>query len=418
MKRDRALLMKYGGLVLLGCLLLLLYGYQLQQPSKPYYDEVHYVRFIRGLINQNVYLKRSNVHPPLWHLMVAGCVKLFGDHSWVWRIVSLISGIGLIGVMYPLTKQITRDSAAAGLAVFFFVFDCLAISQARSAMMNSFMLLCMMASLLFFLRAFGPDGAINRKSYRCAGIFLGLALASKLVSLNMFLFFGVILFRECWAHKENRKIILTESVLSFFVLPLIIFVAAHAVIPFCKDRSLVDIWKITAFHLKYNIGMRQTHGYSSHWWSWPLMFRPIWFYFKGQDWDTPMAQASGILGIGNPLIFWLIPLIVAYHIWQWAARRSSASGLVLLGFFTQWLSYALVGRLQFFHYFYNATPFVAMGLAMIVIRLWRWGSTGQWIVTIYMALVVFMFFYWYPLLTGLPVTQQFYENHVWFRSWV
>ena len=148
------------------------------------------------------------------------------------------------------------------------------------------------------------------------------------------------------------------------------------------------------------------------------MLRPIWFYFDAQRFGKPEAVIKGILCIGNPAIFWMIPVAIGYLIWDFCKRRAWASGLVLLGFFTQWLPYAFFGRLKFFHYFYTAMPFVAMALALLLSRLWAWGKPGRVIVVLYLILVAGMFVYWYPLLTALPVSGKFFQHHMWFKKWI
>ena len=404
--------------ILLVMLLLFVWGYQLHLPGQLYYDENQCIRFTRELTYNNNYSEFYNVHPPLWHLAVMSCIKLFGDYSWVWRIVSLISGVGVIYLLYQLTQKITGDAAVAALAVFASVFDCISLTQARIAMMNSFMLFFMLACLLYLLKAFPKGEPINKRVLRLSGIFLGIALATKLLALNLFLFIAVILAQEAFKRKPERSIILKEAGIFLFAVPLLMHFAVHLVIIFYKDRTLADIWKIWIFHIKYLAGLKEAHTYASKFWSWPLLLRPIWFYFKADYWNTPAARVYGILCIGNPAIFWLIPAIIGNLLWDFLRKKSAVSGLVLLGFFTQWLFPFALMKLTFFHYFYTAMPFVAMGLGLLIIRVWRTGKFGRGIVIAYLVLVAAMFVYWYPLLTGLSIPQWYYNQHMWFRSWI
>jgi len=77
-----------------------------------------------------------------------------------------------------------------------------------------------------------------------------------------------------------------------------------------------------------------------------------------------------------------------------------------------------IGRVQFFHFFYTAMPFVCMAVAVHLSDLWRQGRGGRVLVAAYLGLVAAMFFYWYPLLTGWPVSHAFFKQHMWFRSWI
>lgn len=399
--------------ILLGILLLFVYGYQLHHPPEPYYDEVHYVKFVRQLIYENYYNFYANTHPPLWHLLVALCIEIFGDFSFPWRIVSLSAGLGVLYLVYSLTKKITASPQIAALATFFMAFDCLSLTQARIAM-NSLMLLFMLLSLSHFLDAFKKEKPFNSSSLRNAGIFFGLALSTKFISLKMLLFLIPLFILELKNRKNERSFILRDILLYFLVAPLAIFLCVYLFVPLLKDSTFTDIWKIFAFQTKYHLTTQQTHTYGSRWWSWPLMFRPIWFYYQKQ----PNATVSGILCIGNPAIFWLIPIIVGNLFWGFFRKKSTVSGLILLGFLTQWLSHALVRRVQFFHHFYTAMPFVAMGLGLLIIRVWRMGKVGRGIVIAYLILVAAMFVYWYPLLAGLSIPHEYYKQHMWFRSWI
>ncbi len=404
--------------LLLGILLFFVYGYKLHLPAQPYYDETQYIRFTWELIYNNNYSEFYNVHPPLWYLVVMSCIKLFGDYAWVWRMTSLIAGAGVVFLIYKIAKKITDDRAVAGLAAFFSVFDCISLTQARIAMMNSFLLFFMLACLWYLLKAF-PDGKpLNKTALRLSGIFFGIALATKLLALNLFLFIAVIIVREALKSRTERSVLLKEAGIFLFVLPLAMHFAVHLVAVFYKDRTLVDVWKIWIFHIKYLVGLRETHAYASKFWSWPFMLRPIWFYFKADCWNTPAGTVSGILCIGNPAIFWLIPVIMGNLLWEFFRKKSSVSGLVLLGFLTQWLFPFALMKLTFFHYFYTAMPFVAMGLSLLMMRIWQAGKFGRGIVIAYLILVAAMFVYWYPLLTGLSIPQNYYQQHMWFKSWI
>ena len=123
------------------CLLIIyLYGFGLGFPSKQYYDEEHYVKFVRHLIYDHQYDVYSNNHPPLFHLLTAVSIKLLGDVSYAWRVVSFGAGLGVLLMTYMLAKKISNDSFMACFAVFFSVFDFISLTQARIAMMSSLVL--------------------------------------------------------------------------------------------------------------------------------------------------------------------------------------------------------------------------------------------------------------------------------------
>lgn len=405
---------KYIGVILLALCVVVLYGYRLNFPPEPYYDEVHYVRFLKKLIHEHTYDYASS-HPPLWHLLTWGCMVLFGEHPVVWRLVSLLAGLLLLLWVYFLAQRISRDSLTALFTVFFLAFDCISLTQARIGMFNSLALLFAIIALWAFLHFLPERPGPRKKVLLSTGIFLGLGLATKLTSLSTLGIIYFLLILKAMKSRGQRKPLFFESIFFLGILPVVIYFAAHAFIPFLPGYSWKDIWKIQVFNFRYHLveAATQTHLYASQWWGWPLLLRPIWYYFTNQE-----GVVKGIISIGNPAIFWMIPVMAVYLLWDFLRHKSQASGLILLGFFGQWLFYACGLRLKFFHYIYFAMPFVAIGLAWICRKLWGKGRCGKILVCLYLVLVLGMFLYWYPLLTGLPIPVKYFQQHMWFRSWI
>jgi len=399
-------------LLLLGLLVVLVYSYHIYFPLEPYFDEVHYVGFIRELFAGSYNQYVSN-HPPLWHFLTALGMKIFGDHPWTWRLVSLMAGLGILPILYQLTKKISGDPLVALLAVFFWLFDCLSLTQARVCMMNSLQLLFMLVSMLFFLESLENTPFPDKKKLLFAGLFFGLAISTKLVALNMLLFFIPLLIFYVFTKKIRYQGLWPWLALCFLLIPFLIFFCVHLAIPFFKGRTIADIWNITAFHIHYHMTTTQTHHYTSPWWSWPIMSRPTWAFYKNHH-----GLVNGIIFIGNPVLFWSTPLSIGFVVWEFLKKRSMAAGIILLGFCSQWLFFSLATRMTFFHYFYLAMPFAAMAMALLARRVWLKGKIGRSVVLVFLTLTVMMFVYWYPLLTGLSIPYKFYEQHMWFRSWI
>ncbi len=411
---------EYRICILVSLLVGLVYSYQIYYPAEPYFDEVHYVAFVRNLIHEHTYTQHASVHPPLWHLLMTGAVLLFGDQPLAWRLVSLLSGLGGIFMIYLLAKKVTRDVTIALLSVFFLTFDCLSLTQARIAMMNSTLLLFGAIALFFFWNVMQAEGSGQRKDWIRAGLFLGMALATKLVAASMLIFFLILIVGKMRQSDGERTAMIKKIMIYLVILPALIFFAVHLFIPFLKDRSLKDIWNIQVFNFSYNLhdALEEKHPYSSKWWTWPLMLRPIWYYFETEYYDTPASTVYGIIGIGNPAVFWMIPFTMGYLLWDYWKNRSAVSGFVWAGFLTQWLFFSFGKRLTYFHYFYNAMPFVVMGLAVVVKKIWDTGRIGRTIAISYLICVAGLFVYWYPLLVGMPIRGAYYGQHVWFGSWI
>jgi dolichyl-phosphate-mannose-protein mannosyltransferase len=410
--------LKYLPYALLLAAAAFLIGYRLWLPAEQYFDEVHYVKFMRALLYDNVYLGHASQHPPFWHLLMTLAVELLGDQAFAWRIVSVIAHLGVLIFVFKIARKITNDPTIAWIAVFLLFFDCVSLTQARIAMMNSTMLVFVLAAIYYFLGAFQNKTSYDQNALRCAGVFWAFALASKMVSINVLLFFVPLLFIECKNRPMQRLAILKEAAVYFILVPLLLMLCVHVFVPFLKDRTIVDIWGIQAYNLSYHATTTQTHGYTSRWWTWPLLLRPISFYFHAENWNTPAATCETILAIGNPVLFWTIPVAVFFLAMEFFKKQSRVHGIVLLGFLAQWLTFALGSRMQFFHYIYQAMPFVVMAVALLLSEIRTWGRGGRIFVVVYLIAVAAMFVYWYPLLIGMTISREFFYQHMWFPRWI
>jgi len=274
------------------------------------------------------------------------------------------------------------------------------------------MLFFMLLSLYWFWPIFQQPDKLRVKNLCLAGIFWGAAIATKLIALNLLVIFG--LFLLCYLLKLRRldRDTMGKIVLCLLIVPLAIYVGSFLLIPLLK----LGDWSEISHHLKIFYGQYTTeegHNYASAWWGWPLLKRPIWYFYENNS-----GVVRGILCIGNPAIFWVIPVAFGYIIVEFIRKRTLVLGLILIGFLSQWLPWAFVGRVKFFHYFYTSMPFVCMAIAMLLYRIWQAGKIGRWIVIGYLLVVAGFFIYWYPLLTGLPIPYQYYQHHMWFQSWI
>ncbi len=416
MKKDLLKHLSLAGLVVLAILVL---GYRFWYPPDPYFDEVHYVKFMRALLYENTYNGFASQHPPLWHLLMALAVEIFGDQAFSWRLVSLLAHAGVVILVFKIALQLTRNRAVAWFSTLLLFADCVSLTQARVAMMNSTMLLFVLLSIFYFLKAFEGTSSYDRAALRLSGIFWACALITKLVSLSLLFLFVPFLLLELKKRPAERLWILQDIGLYFAAFPILLTITAFSFVPFLKDRSLADIWNIQVYNLNYNATtVNQTHGYSSRWWSWPLMLRPISYYFNAINWNTPAASCETILAIGNPVLFWTMPLAIFHVLWEALKNRSRMHAFILLGFLSQWMTFGLAQRLQFFHYIYQSMPFVVMAVALLLWEIRTWGRGGRIFVVVYLVAVAAMFVYWYPLLTGITISREFFYQHMWFPRWI
>lgn len=391
---------------LLGAALLVIYGFRLDFPAVEYYDEVYHVKTAReyAALKGNT----DTAHPPLGKLILAETILIGGDHSWVWRTSSLVCGISFILAFFFLARKFFGSDLQAFTAAVLLSLDGMTMTQSRIAMLNTPMFLFMLLSLVFFLKALEKS---KIKYFLLTGIFLGMTASTRWVGLGILPVMGMVFLGHF--HKIQKLKFILKSLLLILPAALFIYFAAHIILLYSINFSWRDVLHYQKQMLAYHANLKSTHIYQSSWWSWPLMIRPIWYFFETKD-----HIVNGIFCVGNPAVFWGFLPASVYAMWHFLKTRSLKTLFVLAGFLSQWLPWAFIGRCKFFHYFNPCVPFMVL-IIMIPLRdLWGQKKAGRIIAASYLLLVVGMFIYWYPLYTGYPIAESYYKNHIWFKRWI
>ena len=97
----------------------------------------------------------------------------------------------------------------------------------------------------------------------------------------------------------------------FIAVPAIIYALSY--IPYINTPSgdgIKTIFKNAQDMLTYHgkTVVSSTHPYSSYWYEWPVMYRPIWYFSNTLD----NGLKQGISAFGNPAVWWVGIAAVAY----------------------------------------------------------------------------------------------------------
>src|SRR5207253_1668220 len=108
------------------------------------------------------------------------------------------------------------------------------------------------------------------------------------------------------------------------------------------------------------------------WWSWPLLLRPVAYYFQGsglgQDQWSGQPLVAGMVNLGNPWIWWSsLPCLLAlpYYVIR---ERSFPAAVILIAFLTQWLPWSRITRVIFLYHMFGGLPFMILALAFVLGR--------------------------------------------------
>src|SRR6185369_5866546 len=118
-------------------------------------------------------------------------------------------GVGSVFLVYLIAKKIFEDDLVALLSAGAFSLDGLILVINRIGMNDSYLLFFVLLSVYFFLK---------EKNFFSA-IAFGFALASKWSAIWVIPIFGII-----WLRRKNK---ISLSILWFFVLPFLIYIASY-----------------------------------------------------------------------------------------------------------------------------------------------------------------------------------------------
>jgi len=384
-------------------------------PPEEVFDEVYHAKtalqYLRGES------PTEWVHPPTAKLLIAVPVYFLGYDSLAWRLAPVIAGILLAPVFFLLARRVLPGERAALLASALILCDGVYLVQSRIAMTNIFAVLFQVAAALFVVRAATSD-PLPVSDMAAAGVCLGLALSTRWTSLWAEGFLGLVLL----ASRRSRMLRLRElalTALAFVALPVALYVLSY--VPWMRQgHALSELIPQQIAIWRYHADLQATHPYFSRWYTWPFLYRPTWYHYK-QVGET----IYGIVAIGNPALWWASLPVTAWALATGIRARDPRRLFCGLGFLCLYLPWGLAPRkLNYSHYLFEAVPYACLSLGFLLDS--EWDGRFRTLARGYLAVVVGLFLYFYPILAALPVPAKvfFYEilpgvrTWTWFPTWV
>jgi dolichyl-phosphate-mannose--protein O-mannosyl transferase len=414
---------------------MLLFAPRLAVPAKYMFDEAYHAytagQYAEG--NADAYVwdtkaPRAGVsymwnHPPLGILMMTGGVLVWGDTPFGWRFSSAVFGAFGVCLVYLLGLAITRDRAMAILAACLVLVDTLWFVQSRTAMLDIFGTVFALGALLSLYGFLTSRGRRIVCPLLSTGLFVGLALATKWNAAFLAFFTGLVVLHRGWASfQASRKRPSADTQASFRahlvwiplalgLVPPAIYLAAY--IPFfATGHDWDQFLELQRQIFVYHAHLEKLHDYQSKWWQWPLALRPVWYSVTYYSDKVAHTYANG-----NALLHWaFVPAVIALSVHLWR-KSDPALPVLTIGFFGQWLPWALSPRSSFAYHFLPAVPFGAIGVAFAAVWLFRRGGFWRAVVAAYLVALVAYFFYFYPIHASVPISYEAFESRLWFPSW-
>jgi Gpi18-like mannosyltransferase len=256
--------------------------WHLGHPNEIVFDEIHFVaNQARHYLHGEYFL---DPHPPLDKLVIAAGIRLFGDHSWSWRVGNALLGTILIGVTYLLGRRVTHSRLASLFAGAIVLLDGMFLVDSRVAVIDiAYLTFAAISYLLLFKFVETPGTADRRRVLPWLGLSLGLCVAGKLYipAVTFLLVVGFLvwlLMREPTRARRDRRaigaVLLVGAVAS--IAYIAVFLPHFYLGWWAGIEDLVNYYKEIVWY--EGSVASATHPYSSPWWSWPLMLRPIAYW--------------------------------------------------------------------------------------------------------------------------------------------
>ncbi|RKP11169.1 glycosyltransferase family 39 protein [Thamnocephalis sphaerospora] len=198
--------------------------YKLSTPDEVVFDEVHFGKFA------SYYLRRTfffDVHPPLGKMLLAGVGWLVGyggeflfdniGDSYITNNVPYLAYRGFTAgcgaLVVPFAFAIMRESGYAFLTSILvaamLIFDNALITQSRLILLDSMLMLFMIASIYSYVRFYKLRGAEFTAAWwfwMCAtGVALGLTTSVKMVGLFAVALVGICVIWDLWIKLDYRN---------------------------------------------------------------------------------------------------------------------------------------------------------------------------------------------------------------------
>ncbi|MEV5329809.1 phospholipid carrier-dependent glycosyltransferase [Nonomuraea sp. NPDC052634] len=414
-------------------------------------------------------------HPPLGKWMIAVGEWLFGMNPFGWRFAAALAGTLSILILARVARRMTRSTLLGCLAGLLLALDGLHFVLSRTALLDVFLMFWVLAG--FACLVADRDHARTRLAGRyapellrgprlgwrpwriAAGVCLGAACAVKWSGIFFLLAFAVLSLmwdagarRATGAREPYRGAFAYDApgaLGAFALAPALTYVASWTGW-FATSRGWGRNWDQATsgnpvffvvdsarswlhYHMEvlgFHSNLQTPHPYMSEPWTWPLLLRPVAFYYEGDKGGCGAAECSqAVIGVGTPALWYGSAIALIGLIAWYVATRDWRAGAVLLAYAAGWLPwfyYAVAdNRTMYLFYMAPVLPFMVLAVTLMAgLVLGKRTATptrravGAAVVGAF-ALIVLVNFWWLsPVLSAEAITHAQYWARMLLSSWV
>ncbi len=417
----------------------------------PVFDEVFYPVFAINYLSGETFF---SVHPPLGSYILTLSIYLYDLLPWIenidfnsakvdsinplaYRWIGAVSGVGLIYVGYRLALELFNKKVFALLVAAFFAIDGSLLVDSRLGLINIYLTLFGFMAVLFFIRGMKSGSLVQ---FFISGLMLGAVISIKWNGLGFWL---VLLMLSISLFIMNRaKLISDEKYKNYgykqglLVLTTPFFIYLVFWIPELahNENTLSDKHsQMVAYHFENTD--QKSHPYSSPWYTWPLMIRPVGYFFDSTSIVNSEGVAIEIFKVihlfPNPALSLLSFISIILLSFKWMELLAKSIGtrkvsdetysisLILIGFYSNFLPWALASRSTFIYHYQPAACFAFMALAFFLFKLTTKNKIEN--ISLYYASLFFILIsalYWLPIQLGIEISSINFYSRMWFETWI
>ncbi|WP_298911370.1 phospholipid carrier-dependent glycosyltransferase [uncultured Nostoc sp.] len=470
------------------------------------FDEVYFAKFGNNYLTHTPFF---NAHPPLsqyligigiwigshipfWHDTVNGLTGSMRS-PWTYRWFNALTGSFIPLVVAAIAYQLSYRRSFAILAGLFTACDGIFLVESRYALSNIYIVIFGLLGHWFLLLAL--DNQNRRRSFWLvfAGITFGASVGTKWNGLwflsgayliwiaawvirgmhsflNSKLFFRSLSLKEAEGRSQEAEVSTYSSSsqtplqnltqlnifqMLFYLGIIPAFIYSIIWIPHLQlDKTYGFIavhQQILKFHLHLGGNSPNVHPYCAAWYKWPLMTRPMAYYYQTAESITeplpvmgpPLPAGAGqviydVHAMGNPFLWWfgvaailfLVGMLVSQLVIFWVKEKRFSVPATLsvdtwialylvINYAANLLPWVKVTRCVFIYHYMCAVVFVFLAIAWFVdqcLRSYYQQLRAIGVTITFIILVAFIF--WMPVYLGLPLSHNGYKLRMWFNSWI
>ena len=494
------------GLVAIWIIALCLRFWGLSQFNTLVFDEVYFAKFAQDYLSGN---ELFDGHPPVGKYAIAlgmwisdripidpsfpsndltGILRSTFSYRWFNAFTGSFIPLVVAAIAYRLYPRRSYALLAAGLMTL----DGLFLVESRYGLINIYLVLFgLLAHYFALLGLRSRHSSKTAIAFILSGISFGLCAAVKWNGLGFWLGWMAMVcvarLRQKLQHNVERqlsnlwwdsipKLSIWKIGMYWIILPYTIY--AIAWIPHLQLNPDYNFWENQQQLLNYHQsvgGGSDTHPYCSSWFGWPLLIRPIAYYYHATN---NRQLIFDVHAFGNPLLWWSASFAIAIlfaivclskelpisqqfsllcgrfrspqpplekgavevplskacselaeagdlggsfglHLTTVPSALSSLILYLTINYAANWLPWSLVSRCTFLYHYMSALIFSILALAFILDR-WLASANIYCKIVAISSVTIFAiaFIFWLPIYLGLPLTLQEFHWRMWFNHWI